>query len=155
MIYRTPDSPAMDRIRQLDKERGSAVLRKTPTPNMPDFSPTEAKVQFESSSERIRQAMEKRQYDVVDRELKSVRGHSQSLHQRTGNLPMGSRYMVPSISQMYQEGADLIEEGRKSDDEAKMSLGLERLEQANRQCWWDKLGNCEVQVGEKKDKKKD
>jgi hypothetical protein len=119
---------------------------------MPTMSPTEAKVQFRSSSDRIRSAMKKGDYDAVDGELGKMRGQYETLPGRMRDLPMEKRYLVPSISRMYQDGATLIREGRETGDDAKIDLGLEKIDRANRDATWDKLGDSAEESPAKKDK---
>ena len=150
MVVRGGDSPAMQQMQKLDSERGASMFRKRPGSDMPTVKPSEAKVQFRSSSDRIREAMKKGDYDSVDGELGKMRGNYETLPGRMRDLPMQERYLVPSISRMYQDGAALIREGRESGDDAKISLGLEKIERANRDATWDKLENCPSEMKTKK-----
>lgn len=81
------------------------------------------------SSDRIRQAAARKDYALLDTETETIREQAGSLR-ALGTLPLEHRLCVVSICRMLDEGAELIEEGRATDDDSKIQMGLEKLHEA-------------------------
>lgn len=71
--------------------------------------------------------------DLVGEQLYGIRQESATLRARLKGLPLEQRLRVPSISLIYDEGTRLVEEGMASGEESKVRLGMERIDEANRQ----------------------
>lgn len=50
--------------------------------------------------------------------------------------PVACKFIVPSLCQSYVEAVRLLQEGARAKDRAKMRLGLEKLDNANRSETW-------------------
>jgi hypothetical protein len=95
----------------------------------PTANPHDVCGALEVSSDRIRQAVARKDYAVVETETETIREHAGSLR-ALGTLPLEHRLCVVSICRVLDEGAELIEEGRATDDDSKIQMGLEKLHEA-------------------------
>ena len=66
----------------------------------------------------------------------SILRATDDLAPRNMEYPVSCKFIVPSLCQSYTEAVRLLQEGARSNDRAKMRLGLEKLEQANRSNSW-------------------
>jgi hypothetical protein len=76
--------------------------------------------------------MEKKEFATIANETDAIRSHASSL-KSVGNLTLEQRLKVSSIARMYDEGVSLIDEGQATGEEVKIRLGLEKVDEANRQ----------------------
>jgi hypothetical protein len=88
--------------------------------------------QLRNSSNRIQDLMEKKEFATIANETDAIRSHASSL-KSVGNLTLEQRLKVSSIARMYDEGVSLIDEGQATGEEVKIRLGLEKVDEANRQ----------------------
>lgn len=93
----------------------------------------EFRADFGSAHEKLTSAISKKNTTEVDASLNIVRDRAEQMRGRLQNLPPQKKFQVGSISRIYDMGADLIEEGRRNGEESKLRLGLEKIEQGNRQ----------------------
>ena len=92
-----------------------------------------------SSSRRIDEAIRAGRLDAAVREAEAVEKHSGNLSTRKSDYPVSCKFLVPSLHQSYTEGVRLIREGHRGEDHNKMRLGLERIDNANRNPAWDAI----------------
>ncbi|PKO18139.1 hypothetical protein CVU37_07410 [candidate division BRC1 bacterium HGW-BRC1-1] len=80
----------------------------------------------------------------------SILRAADDLAPRNMEYPVSCKFIVPSLCQSYTEAVRLLQDGARSKDRAKMRLGLEKLEQANRSNSWrviqDAHGNVSSQA---------
>lgn len=98
----------------------------------PGQSPSDLHRQFKSSSESLKKAMSSGEKDRISEQLYGIRHEAQTLRGRLRTLPLEQRLHVPSISIMYDEGTRLVEEGMRTNQQSKIRMGLEKIEDANR-----------------------
>jgi hypothetical protein len=108
------------------------ISRLAPGYDKPTASPSEVLTEFKASSTRIQQALANKQTDSVDSEIAAVRERAACLRGRMRNLPLDQKLQLGSISHMYDDGAAMLEEGRKTGQTPKVEMGLQKIEEANR-----------------------
>lgn len=79
----------------------------------------------------MQQALRRKDYATIGRESESVRSRSERIERIGHELPVQDRLQIPLIKHLYQQGADLMEEGRSTQDDAKIRMGIQQINQAN------------------------
>jgi hypothetical protein len=108
-----------------------AFSRLAPGTERPEASLQTVLREFESSSKQVRKGYETGNYVDVDRELGTIRARADTMVGRLRGLPLEQRLKVFAISSMYLEGASLVEEGRNAEQESKVRMGFEKIEEAS------------------------
>lgn len=103
------------------------------TDDQPPMSTREYREQFGAVSRGLGTAIEQKDPREVDANLDLIRRHNESMKARLDKLPPQQKLKLHSVSRMYSRGADLVQEGRQSGEDSKLRLGMEKIEDANRQ----------------------
>lgn len=84
-----------------------------------------------ADTSRMQQALRQRDYATIGHESEGVRTRTERMERMSPELPVQDRLQIPLINHMYRQGADLMEEGRHSRDDAKIRRGIQQINQAN------------------------
>lgn len=96
-------------------------------------SPSEVRTGFRNSRQRLQDALSQKDSVAVSNEINSLRDRAGSMRDSLSTLPPESRLKVGSISRMYYKGSSLVELGQRSGQDCMVRMGLEQIDQANRQ----------------------
>ena len=75
----------------------------------------------------------------VSRQAGFIQQAANNLSPRNMEYPVTCKFIVPSLCHSYTEAVRLLQEGARISDSAKMRLGLEKLEQANKSGSWQTI----------------
>lgn len=84
-----------------------------------------------ADTSRMQQALRQRDYATIGHETEGVRTRTERMERMSPELPVQDRLQIPLINHMYRQGADLMEEGRHTRDDAKIRMGIQQINQAN------------------------
>lgn len=130
--------------------QGFQPMNTGPTPRLakrtvvPDFDQPPAtteqvRMELGNASKGLRTAIQQKNDQDMANYLDSVRSQAETMKSRMRNLGPDSNLKLSTISHIYERGADLIEEGQRTGDDSKVRLGIEKIDDANRQL--DNIGN--------------
>jgi hypothetical protein len=79
----------------------------------------------------MQQALRQGDYATIGKESEGIRSRTQRIENMGPDLPVQDRIQLPLINHMYKQGADLMEEGRSTRNDAKIRMGIQQINQAN------------------------
>lgn len=100
-------------------------------PNMPPRGAMAPGAPAPADVGRMQQALRQRDYATIGKESEDIRDRTQRIQNMGPELPVQDRIQIPLINHMYRQGADLMEEGRNTRDDAKIRMGIQQIDQAN------------------------
>lgn len=80
---------------------------------------------------RMQQALRRGDYERLGNESRGVRSRADELQNMGEDLSVQDRLKLPLIKSMYQQGADMVDDGRSSRDDSKIKMGIQQINEAN------------------------
>jgi hypothetical protein len=114
-------------------QQGVSYSRMSPGYDQPAMRPREMSVEMRDSTGRLSEAIKNGSPEEVDQHIESIRTNFSEMKGRLRNEPKENQLKLSSIERTYQEGTEQLEEGRRSGEQSKIDIGLEKIEKANEQ----------------------
>ncbi len=80
---------------------------------------------------KMQQALHQRDYQAIGEENRGVRNRAKEIQDLGPGMPVQDRIKLPLIGQMYRQGADMVDDGRTRQDESKIRVGIQQINEAN------------------------
>jgi len=84
-----------------------------------------------ADTSRMQQALRTRDYATIGKESAGVRTRTENIERIGPDMPLQDRIQLPLINHMYRQGATLMDEGRSQQDDSKIRMGIQQINQAN------------------------
>lgn len=100
--------------------------RPSPSPGVRDRGPAPS-----GDPSRVQQALRSRDYDAIRSESQGVRSRAEDLQRMRPELSVQDRLKLPLLNHMYNQGADMMDQGRTERDDSKIRYGMQRVQEAD------------------------
>lgn len=112
----------MDRMRVRMEEK----------PYGPAMHPAQVQVDFQQAQQRLEKALQRRDYEAVDRETEALRHRVNDIKRSSNAMPLNDKLDAMNIAPLAEEAIEHLSEGRATRQDSKIRMGIQKLGKATK-----------------------